>query len=322
LTTEDHPDSTPALRIIFMGSPDFSVTMLDALLATRHEIVCVYSQPPRPAGRGKSDRKTPVHQAAEQAGIDIRTPRSLKKQAEQDAFAALNADLAIIVAYGLILPQPVLDAPRLGCVNLHASLLPRWRGAAPIQRAIMAGDTVTGIQAMQMDAGLDTGDILFTEETPITPNDTAATLHDRLADLGAGILPPVIDALAEGTAKPEKQSEHGATYASKLDAGDQKIDWSRPASEVDAQIRGLSPFPGARFDWTPDGTDQPVRLKPLMSTCEDGSGPPGKLLDDQMLVACGTGAVRITRLQRPGKGPMDAADFLRGTRIDRGQIFT
>ena len=309
------------LRIVFMGSPDFSVRMLDALLETEHEIICVYSQPPRRAGRGKAERKTPVHQAAEAAGIDVRTPRTLKKQAEQDAFAALNADLAIIVAYGLILPQPVLDAPRLGCVNLHASLLPRWRGAAPIQRAIMAGDTVSGIQAMQMDAGLDTGHILHTETTPITPDDTAGTLHDRLASLGANLLPKVITSLANGTAAPVRQSEHGIIYASKLSPEDQKIDWTRSAKDVDAQIRGLSPFPAARFDWTPTDANTPIRIKPLMSLYERGDGRPGEVLDDNLLVACGEGAVRITQLQRPGKGPMDAANFLRGTKIHRGQIF-
>ena len=305
-----------------MGSPDFSVTMLDALLTTEHEIVCVYSQPPRPAGRGKTDRKTPVHQAAETARIEVRTPRSLKKKPEQDAFAALEADLAIIVAYGLILPQAVLDAPRLGCVNLHASLLPRWRGAAPIQRAIMAGDKISGIQAMQMDAGLDTGDILMTEQTPLTPDDTAGTLHDRLARLGADMLPRIIDQLATGTAIPKNQSKHGITYASKLGPDDQAIDWTRPAAEIDAQIRGLSPFPGARFNWTPQGAESSIRIKPMMSVLETGQGKPGEVLDDNLLVACGEGAVRITRLQKPGKGPMDASDFLRGTKIGRGQIFS
>ena len=310
------------LRIIFMGSPDFSVTMFEALRATEHEIVCVYSQPPRPAGRGKSDRKTPVHAAAEAAGIEVRTPKSLKRAPEQEAFAALEADLAIVVAYGLILPQTILDAPKLGCVNLHASLLPRWRGAAPIQRAIMAGDKVSGIQAMQMDAGLDTGDILATVETPLCAQDTAGTLHDRLAVLGAQMLPEVIAALADGRAVPVKQASTGETYAAKLGPADQAIDWSRSAAEVDARIRGLSPFPGARFDWTPPGAEAPLRIKPLMSQCETGSGQPGVLLDDNLLVACGDGAVRITRLQRPGKGPMDAQDFLRGTKIDRGQIFS
>ncbi len=304
-----------------MGSPDFSTVTLEALRATEHEIVCVYSQPPRPAGRGKADRRTPVHLAAEAAHLPVRTPRTLKKQSEQDAFAALNVDLAIVVAYGLILPPPILNAPRLGCVNLHASLLPRWRGAAPIQRAIMAGDAVSGIQAMQMDAGLDTGDILYTEETPLTPDDTAGTLHDRLASLGANMLPTVISQLANGTATPTKQSEHGITYASKLGPEDQKIDWTRSAKDVDAQIRGLSPFPAARFDWTPPDANTPIRIKPLMSSYERGDGRPGEVLDDNLLVACGEGAVRITRLQRPGKGPMDAADFLRGTAIHRGQIF-
>lgn len=310
-----------SLRIIFMGSPDFSVAALKAVVDAGHEIACVYSQPPRPAGRGKALRLTPVHTYAEACGFQVRTPKSLKKTPEQAELAALDADLAIVVAYGLILPQAVLDAPRLGCVNLHASLLPRWRGAAPIQRAIMAGDTQTGVQAMVMEAGLDTGPVLATAKTNISKTDTAATLHDRLAALGAGLLPGVIDALAKGTAQPVGQETGGVTYASKLTANDQAIDWSRPADEVDAQIRGLSPFPGARFDWAPPGHDVPLKIKALMSKACPGQGTPGTLLDDALLVACGDGAVRITRLQRPGKGPMEAEVFLRGTPIPAGTQF-
>lgn len=305
-----------------MGSPDFSVTALQAIMAAGHEIVCVYSQPPRPAGRGKAPRPTPVHAFAQAQGLEIRTPKSLKNAPEQAELAALNADLAIVVAYGLILPQAVLDAPRLGCINLHASLLPRWRGAAPIQRAIMAGDKITGVQAMVMEAGLDTGPVLATAKTELTQQDTAGTLHDRLAALGAGLLAPTINALANGAAVPVPQSEDGATYAKKLTAEDQAIDWSRPAREVDAQIRGLSPFPGARFSWCPKESEPPIAIKALMSTLADGTGAPGTVLDDGLLVACGSGAIRLTRLQRPGKGPMEAADFLRGTPIAPGTVFS
>ena len=310
------------LRIIFMGSPDFSVTALKAVIEAGHEIVCVYSQPPRRAGRGKTERPTPVHAYAKSQGLLVRTPKSLKKEPEQAELAALNADLAIVVAYGLILPQAVLDAPRLGCINLHASLLPRWRGAAPIQRAIMAGDTETGVQAMIMEAGLDTGPVLATAKTKLTPQDTAGTLHDRLATLGAELLAPTIEALETGNAHPVAQSEDGATYAKKLTHEDQQIDWSRPAAEVDAQIRGLSPFPGARFDWTPEGSKTPTTIKALMSELATGEGAPGTALDDSLTIACGDGAVRITRLQRPGKGPMEAGDFLRGTPIPPSTVLS
>ena len=310
------------LRIIFMGSPDFSVTALKALIDAGHEIVCVYSQPPRPAGRGKADRQTPVHAYADEHGLLVRTPKSLKKKSRQDAFSALNADLAVVVAYGLILPQAVLDAPRLGCINLHASLLPRWRGAAPIQRAIMAGDSETGVQAMVMEAGLDTGPVLATARTKIDATDTAGSLHDRLAHLGADLLAPTIEAFGAGTIHPVAQAEDGATYASKLSAEDQAIDWTRTAEEVDAQIRGLSPFPGARFDWAPDTGKAPLRMKALMSQLAQGTGTPGTVLDEALTIACGRGAIRLSRLQRPGKGPMDADVFLRGTPILPGTVFS
>jgi len=310
------------MRIVFMGSPDFSVKALSALCETDHDIICVYSQQPRPAGRGKADRRTPVHVFAEERGITVRTPKSLKKAPEQDEFDALDADLAIVVAYGLILPKPILEAPRLGCVNLHASLLPRWRGAAPIQRAIMAGDTETGVQAMVMEEGLDTGAVLATARTPITPEDTAGSLHDRLAELGAGLLPRVVDDLERGALTPEPQSDDGVTYAAKLGPEDQLIDWSKPAPEVDCQIRGLSPFPGAYTHWTLPGSDEPIRLKCLMSKVEPGHGEPGIALDGELLFACGDGALRITRLQRPGKAAMDAADFLRGNDIPVGTRLT
>lgn len=309
------------LRIIFMGSPDFSVTTLAALIDAGHEIACVYSQPPRPAGRGKADRPTPVHAFAKARGLMVRTPRSLKKAPEQAELTALNADIAVVVAYGLILPQAVLDAPRFGCINLHASLLPRWRGAAPIQRAIMAGDTTTGVQAMIMEAGLDTGPVLATATTRIAPTDTAGTLHDRLAELGATLLPDTLEQFTNGTATATAQSEEGATYAAKLTAEDQAIDWTQTAAQIDAQIRGLSPFPGARFTWTPPGSETPITLKALMSELATDAGSPGTALDNALTIACGSGAIRITRLQRPGKGPMNAADFLRGTPVAPGTVF-
>ena len=315
---------TEPLRIAFMGSPDFAVPVLAALAEAGHEIVCVYSQPPRPAGRGKKLRPTPVHQWAEARGIEVRTPRSLKKAPEQEAFAALQLDAAVVVAYGLILPQAVLDAPRLGCMNMHASLLPRWRGAAPIHRAVMAGDDKTGVQAMMMEAGLDTGPVLATEETPILPTDTTGSVHNRLADLGAGLAVTALAGLADGTLIPQPQTEHGVTYAHKVTADDQRLDWTRPAAELDYQIRGLSPFPGAWFHYTPAGETEPLRMKALMSQVEDGdaAAKPGQLLDNTLLVQCGDGrAVRLLNAQKPGSKAMDAEDLLRGLPIPAGAQF-
>ena len=312
------------LRIAFMGSPDIAVQVLAALIEAGHEIACVYSQPPRPAGRGKKLTPTAVHRYAESQGLEVRTPKSLKPAEEKARFAALDLDAAVVVAYGLILPQEVLDAPRLGCMNMHASLLPRWRGAAPIQRAIMAGDERTGVQAMMMEAGLDTGPVLATETTDIASDETAGSLHDRLAELAARLAPRALEGFAEGILKPVPQTEDGASYASKLTAADQRIDWSKPAHEVDCQIRGLSPFPGAWFHWTPDGENEPLRIKALMSAYEDHphDAAPGTLLDDTLLVACGGGkAVRLTRLQKPGSRAMEADDFLRGNRITAGDRF-
>ena len=309
---------THPLRIAFMGSPDIAVSVLKALIAAGHEVVCVYSQPPRPAGRGKKLTPTAVHAYAEAQGIEVRTPKSLKKAPEQEAFAALELDAAVVVAYGLILPQAVLDAPRLGCLNMHASILPRWRGAAPIQRAIMAGDAETGVDAMMMEAGLDTGPVIASRRTPIESDDTAGRVHDRLADLAAELAPFALAGLADGSLKPQVQSEDGVTYAHKLGPDDQKVDWTRPAREVDCQIRGLSPFPGAYCYWTPPGEDKPVRLKLLMSrrSGRETSAPAGMVLDDNLLVACGDGqAVRILRLQKPGGKPMDADMFLNGQPI-------
>lgn len=316
---------TNTLRIAFMGSPDFAVPVLAALVEAGHEIACVYSQPPRPAGRGKKLRPTPVHQWAEAHGLDVRTPRSLKKAPEQEAFSALKLDAAIVVAYGLILPQEILDAPRLGCMNMHASLLPRWRGAAPIHRAIIAGDEMTGVQAMMMEAGLDTGPVLATEQTRIFPFDTTGSVHDRLAGLAADLAVSSLAGLADGSLIPQPQVEEGVIYAHKVTAEDQRIDWSRPASEVDCQIRGLSPFPGAWFHYTPAGEDEPLRMKALMSRLEEGvaTAQSGDLIDDQLLVQCGDGgAVRLLKAQKPGSKAMEAEDLLRGLSIPTGAKFS
>ncbi|MGG7567450.1 methionyl-tRNA formyltransferase [Rhodovulum sp. DZ06] len=304
------------MRIVFMGTPDFSVSALDALVEAGHEIAAVYSQPPRPAGRGKKPRPSPVQARAEALGLEVRHPVSLKGEEAQAAFAALGADLAVVVAYGLILPQAVLDAPRLGCVNIHASLLPRWRGAAPIQRAIMEGDAETGVCIMRMEAGLDTGPVLLREATPIGAEDTAATLHDRLSAMGARMVVEAAAALADGTAVEEVQPEAGVTYAAKIDKAEAKIDWTRTAAEVDRLVRGLSPFPGAWFEH--DGARIKALLTEVVGGEGAGTGAPGETLDDALTVACGTGAVRILRLQRAGKGAMDAADALRGLPIPRG----
>jgi methionyl-tRNA formyltransferase len=305
-----------ALKLIFMGSPDFAVPSLEALLAAGHEIVCVYSQPPRPAGRGQAERKTPIHQLAEARGLPVRTPRRLKSLDEQQAFAALGADLAVVVAYGLILPKPVLDAPRLGCLNLHGSLLPRWRGAAPIQRALMAGDKVTGVMAMKMEEGLDTGPVLLAESVPISAQDTAATLHDRLAAAGAPLLARAVAMMERGAAQFTPQSAEGVTYAEKITPAEARIDWTGPAREIDLKIRGLSPFPSAWFMLNG------ARVKALMSRAEEGKGAPGAALDDSLLIACGDGAVRLLRVQREGKGAMAAEEFLRGAPVRAGEVLS
>ena len=309
------------LRLAFMGSPDFAIPVLAALVEAGHNVVCVYSQPPRRAGRGKQLRPTPVQSWAETAGVETRTPVSLKKQDAQQAFADLDLDAAIVVAYGLILPQAILDAPRLGCMNLHASLLPRWRGAAPIQRAIMAGDEMTGVEAMVMEAGLDTGPVLATEKTRIFPFDTAGSLHDRLAGLAADLAVRALEGWASGALMPQPQSDDGITYAHKLTSEDQRIDWHRSAKDIDCQIRGLSPFPGAWFEYAPKPGDPPLRIKVLESRFEPASAvvDPGTLVDDTLGIACGDGGiVRLSRLQKPGAKPMEAADFLRGMSLPAG----
>ena len=291
------------MRVVFMGTPEFSVPVLDALVAAGHEICAVYSQPPRPAGRGKKDRPSPVQARAEDLGLPVRHPVSLKDAGAQAAFSALDADVAVVVAYGLILPQVVLDAPAHGCLNIHASLLPRWRGAAPIHRAIMAGDIETGVCIMQMEAGLDTGPVLLQEAVGIGAEETTGALHDRLSALGAGL---IVRTLAKiDTLTPQPQHDVGVTYAAKIDKAEARVDWTRPAAEVDRLIRGLSPFPGA---WCDVGGE---RIKLLGSRIADGQGAAGQVLGG-FVVACGAGAVEVTRVQRAGKKPMDTSDALRG----------
>ena len=298
------------MRVVFMGTPDFSVAVLEALLAAGHEIAAVYCQPPRPAGRGKKDRPSPVQARAEALGLMVRYPVSLKDPLAQGDFVALGADIAVVVAYGLTLPQAVLDAPARGCLNIHASLLPRWRGAAPIHRAIMAGDDETGVCIMQMEAGLDTGPVLLRATTPILAEETTGELHDRLSHIGAGLIVQALDQLDDLT--PETQPEVGVTYAAKIDKAEARIDWARPAIEIDRQIRALSPFPGA---WTKiDGQ----RVKLLGARLAAGQGAPGLVLDDALTVACGEGAVQLTRLQRASKGAQDSKTFLRGYSAGKG----
>ncbi|WP_370157398.1 methionyl-tRNA formyltransferase [Salipiger bermudensis] len=298
------------MRVIFMGTPEFSVPVLDALVEAGHEIAAVYCQPPRPAGRGQKDRPTPVHARAEALGLEVRHPVSLKSPDEQARFAALKADVAVVVAYGLILPQAILDAPAKGCLNIHASLLPRWRGAAPIHRAILSGDAQTGICIMQMEAGLDTGPVLLREATEIGAEETTGELHDRLSAMGAGLIVQALSQLDSLT--PEVQPEEGVTYAQKIDKAEAAVDWTRPAEEISRQIRGLAPFPGA---WTLLGEH---RIKLLGARVVDGQGAPGTALDDSFTIACGTGAVQVTRAQRAGKGAQDSETFLRGMAIPQG----
>lgn len=305
-----------SLRIAFMGTPEFAARSLAAIAGAGHEIVCVYTQPPRPAGRGQNPRKSPVHALAEAFGIEVKTPERFRETDVLAEFASLDLDVACVVAYGQILPLEALEAPRLGCLNLHASLLPRWRGAAPIQRAIQAGDEVTGVQIMQMEEGLDTGPVLMSEIVPIAPDDTAGSLHDKLMETGAELWPRTLAALERGSLHAMAQAEDGVTYAKKITPAEARIDWSRPAGEVCDHIRGLSPFPGAWFSLdTPKGA---VRVKVHFAEPEKGEGEPGEALDDTLLIACGRGAVRLKRLQREGKGMMGADEFLRGTAVPAG----
>lgn len=303
------------LRLIFMGTPDFSVPALVELAARGHEIAAVYTRAAKPAGRGMELQPTPVEREARRLGLPVFTPKSLKGEAEQAAFRAHNADAAVVIAYGLILPEPVLEAPRLGCFNVHASLLPRWRGAAPINRAVMAGDAESGVTIMKMDEGLDTGAMAMIERLPIGADMTAGELHDALAPLGADLMARALAALERGTLSFTPQPEQGVTYAAKIDKRETRIDWTRPWAEVHNHIRGLSPFPGAWFE------HGGVRVKALRATRGEGGGAPGTALDGRLTVACGDGAVRLTQVQRAGKQPMSAEEFLRGTPVAPGARF-
>ncbi len=304
------------LRVVFMGTPDFSVPCLSEVIGAGHDVARVYTQPPRAAGRGQKARLSPVHAFAEQAGIPVVTPPTLKDPHEQRGFAALEVDVAVVVAYGLILPKEILEAPKNGCLNLHASLLPRWRGAAPIQRAIMAGDTETGVMVMRMDEGLDTGSVCLSERTSIERDETAGELHDRLARLGADLVVRALAALERGSLHCTPQSAEGVTYAAKIDKEESRLDWGCSAREVHSHICGLSPFPGAWFELDVNGKRE--RVKVLHSSLATGEGSPGTVLDGDLTIACGSGAVRLTQLQRAGKTPMSAVDFLHGVPIKSG----
>ena len=296
------------MRIIFMGSPEFAVPTLNALVAVGHDVVAVYTQPPRPAGRGKGERATAVAVRARELGIEVRSPRTLRDAGEQAAFAALEADVAVVAAYGLILPQAILDAPKLGCFNVHGSLLPRWRGAAPVQRAIMAGDAVTGVTIMRMEAGLDTGPMLLRREIAIGDKN-AAQITDELARVGAGLM---VETLAMATSEGQPQPDAGVTYAAKIAKDEARIDWTRPARDIVRQVQGLAPFPGAWFEVTGE------RIKLLAAEAVASTGASGDVIDDALTIACGNGAVRPTLLQRAGKSPMQREDILRGFAIPKG----
>jgi methionyl-tRNA formyltransferase len=299
-----------------MGTPDFAASSLRALIDAGHDVVCVYSQPPRPAGRGHQVQRSPVHVLAEDREIPVRTPKSLRNAEAQAEFAALDLDCAVVAAYGLILPQPVLDAPRMGCLNIHASLLPRWRGAAPIQRAILAGDAETGVTIMQMDAGLDTGAMLLKGSVPITGQTTAGGLHDALADMGSGLIVQALDGLAEGRLTAEPQPNEGVTYAAKLSRDDGRLDWTQPADFIERQVRALNPWPGVWFDL---GRER-IKVLAAEPAPETPGAAPGTLLDGNLTVACADGAVRLTRVQRPGKAPVDGGAFLRGFNVAVGSV--
>ncbi len=299
------------MRLVFMGTPDFALPALAALIAAGHEILAVYTQPPRPAGRGKAPRASPVQAYAEAAGIAVRCPKTLRDADAQAAFAALDADAAVVVAYGLILPAPVLEAPRHGCLNVHASLLPRWRGAAPIQRAILAGDTETGVTVMRLDEGLDTGPLLLSRSLAIGDDDAGA-LHDRLAALGGEAIVTALAAIAGSSAVETEQAAEGVTYAAKLGPEDEPLDWSGPALALSRQIRALAPRPGAHFLLAGE------RWKALAAELAEGSGAPGEVLDERLCVACGEGALRLLRVQRPGRKAMAAGEALRGHPIATG----
>jgi methionyl-tRNA formyltransferase len=304
------------LRLVFMGTPDFAVpTLLE--IASQHEIVAAYTRAPRPAGRGMAPQQSPIAREAARLRIPIFTPKTLKDASAAGAIGELNADAAVVVAYGLILPKPILDLFPLGCFNLHASLLPRWRGAAPIQRAIMTGDNDTGVMVMKMEEGLDTGPVAMTDPVPIGPDMTAGELHDELAQRGARLATVAVAALERGALQFTAQSNDGVTYATKLEKSETRIDWAKPWSEVHNHIRGLSPFPGAWFEAADIG-----RVKVLRSTKGEGAGRPGQILDDRLTIACGDGAVRLVEVQRAGKQPMPAGEFLRGTPVGHSRVLS
>lgn len=300
------------LRLVFMGTPDFAVPALRALAQAGHHVVAAYCQPPKPAGRGQEIQKTPVHRAAEEMGIEVRTPKTLRDPDTQTALAALKPDAIVVAAYGLILPQAVLDSPRLGCLNIHGSLLPRWRGAAPIHRALLAGDSETGITIMRMEAGLDTGPMLLKDAIPLTSESTASSVHDALAEMGARLIVEALGKVAQGQLTETRQPEEGATYATKLTREDGQIDWTHPASDIERQVRALNPWPGAFFKLGDE------IIKVLKAEILETNAQAGTLLDDRFTVACGAGALRLLLVQRAGKKPTDGASFLRGARLEVG----
>jgi methionyl-tRNA formyltransferase len=307
------------LRVVFMGTPDFSVPTLSEIVSAGYDVAAVYTQPPRPAGRGMEARKSPVHLFAEEAAIPVFTPNTLRRPGIQREFASLSPDVAVVAAYGLLLPPPVLRTPRLGCLNLHASLLPRWRGAAPIQRAIMAGDNETGVTIMKMDQGLDTGPVALADYLQIGPEATAGEVHDRLSFMGASLMLGALSLLKKGRLIFSPQAKEGATYAPKIAKEETRIDWTNTSTEVHNRIRALSPYPGAWFEALLGGRAE--RVKVLRSVLVPGKGDPGQLLDANLTVACGSMAVRLTQVQRSGKRPMGGADFLRGFPLGRGTQF-
>lgn len=312
-----------SLRIVFMGTPEFSVPTLMEIVGQGHDVVACYSQPPRPAGRGMDLKKSPVHEAAESFGIPVFTPTSLKDPEEQQAFLELDADVAVVVAYGLLLPKAILEAPREGCLNLHASLLPRWRGAAPINRAIMAGDKETAVQVMRMEEGLDTGPVCMSETCAIGENMTAGELHDRLSPLGGDLMVRALAALSRGALTETPQADEGVTYARKLEKSETRIDWSLDGKVVHDHIRGLSPFPGAWCEMEFGGKTE--RVKVLRSQLAEGAGTPGEVLSvdgDGPVIAAGSGAVRLVQLQRAGKKAVTGEEFLRGSKLSAGQALT